>query len=110
MALPPFEHRMMSCEPSVSPDTDQTIAVAQIHRDDARGARTRVRRQRRLLDRTVTRGHEHEVLVVELFDREYRVDLLALFERHQIHEGLAACIAASLRQLEHTKPVDAAAI
>ena len=92
------------------PDTDQTIAVAQIHRDDARGARTRVRRQRRLLDRAVTRGHEHEVLVVELFDREHRVDLLALFERHQIHERLAACIAAGLRQLEHPKPIDAAAI
>ena len=54
--------------------------------------------------------HEHEVLLVELLDRQHGVDLLALLQRQQVHHRLAARAAAGLRQLEHLQPVDLAAI
>ena len=50
------------------------------------------------------------MFVAELFDRQQRVDPFALFERHEIHERLAARTSARLRQLEHAQPVHPPAI
>src|SRR5262249_26669998 len=45
-------------------DADELVVLGEIERDDARRARPRERRERRLLHRALARGHEHEVLLV----------------------------------------------
>jgi hypothetical protein len=54
------------------------------------------------------RGHEDELLVVELAHRQHRVDALAL-QRQQIDDRLAARAAADLRQFVDLEPVALAA-
>src|SRR6186713_2303631 len=78
-------------------DTDQAVTLIQPNGDDAAGARARKRRQRRLLHRALAGGHEHEVVVVVLLDGQHGIDLLALFQRQQVHHRLAARAAARER-------------
>ena len=82
---------------------------SQLDRDDAGRARPRERGERRLLDRALARRHEHVLVVLELLDRQHRVDALAFLERQQVHDRLAARAAARLRQLVDLEPVDLAA-
>jgi hypothetical protein len=62
----------------------------------------------RALYRAEAGGHEDEMLLVELLDRQQRVDLLAIFERRQVHVSLPR--AGPARRSEDLQPVDLAAI
>src|SRR5437899_2700710 len=66
-------------------------------------------RERRLLHRAERRREEHEMLVVVLLHRQHGVDLLALGERKEIHDRLAAARARPLRHVVNLEPVHAPA-
>ena len=55
-------------------------------------------------------GHEHEMILVILLDRQHRIDLLTVSQRQQVHHRLAARIAPGLRQLIHLEPVHLPAV
>src|SRR5690349_2847665 len=76
---------------------DQAIALVETDRNDAAGARPGERRQRRLLHGALAGGHEHEMIVVVLLDGQHGIDLLALFQRQQVHHRLATRAAARER-------------
>ena len=88
----------------------QLVAVAQIDRDDAAGARTGEGFQRRLLDHAGTGGHEDVAVAFVVAHRQDGVDLLIRFQRQQIDDRLAAGVASGLRQFIDLEPVDLALI
>src|SRR6202020_2192890 len=88
----------------------QLIARIERHGNDAAGARPREQRERGLFYRSETRRHEDELALFEIFDREHGADALALLERQQIHDGLAARSTAGLRQLIDLEPVKLAPV
>ena len=57
----------------------------------------------------LARRHEHVFVVLECLDGQHGVDPLALFQRQQIHDRLAARAAPGLRQLVDLQPVSLAA-
>ena len=63
-----------------------------------------------LLHRALARRHEHEVILVVLFDRQQGVDLLALAQRQQIDHGAAARAAPGERDFVDLQPVDLALV
>jgi hypothetical protein len=63
------------------PHADQLVAFAQLQCNDAIRARTRERRQRRLLDGPEARREEHELVVLIAFDRQNGRYALAILER-----------------------------
>ena len=90
--------------------TDQEITLVEDDGDDAGLARVGEVGQGRLLDRALGGGHEHVAVVGKFLDRQDGVDLLALLEREEIDDRLAAALPPALRRFVHLEPVHAAAV
>src|SRR5690606_10183988 len=85
---------------------DEPIARLELDRDDARLTGARERFERCLLHGSRRGRHEHELVLLELVDRQHGIDALAFLERQQVHDRLAARAAACLRQLIHLEPIE----
>ncbi len=90
---------MMSWLPLVMPAPIKPVVVAQLHGDDAAGARPSERRERRLLDGAALGHEEHVLVVLERLDGHDRVDALTFFERQQVDDGTTARTRPRLRNL-----------
>ena len=89
---------------------DQEVTLVEDDGDDAGLARVGEVGQGRLLDRALGSGHEHVAVVGKFLDRQDGVDLLALLEREEIDDRLAAALPPALRRFVHLEPVHAAAV
>ncbi len=89
---------------------DQMVVFVQIDRDDAALHRTGEIIQGSLLHRAIGGGEEYIFILDELAHRQHRVDLLASFQRQQIHDRPAARNTAALRHFIDLEPIHAAAI
>src|SRR5262249_45647439 len=89
---------------------DHGIAVFDTHRDDAARSRIAERRQLGLLDDSLPRAHDDELVFGELLDRHHRGDLLALFHRDEIGDRLPLAARTDVGNLVDLQPVRAAAI
>ena len=91
-------------------DAHQLVTLIERDGDDAAGARPRKQGERGLLDRAEAGRHENESALLKILDGQHRADALALLQRQQIDDGLAAGTAARLRQLIHLEPVHLAVV
>ncbi len=110
MALPSVVHSMTSRKPSVS---DTPTSLSPSSRSTAMMPAVRGRENAAsdvFLTVPFAGGHENVAAFLELADGQHRRDALAVVERQQVDDGLAARAAARLRQLVDLEPVELPAV
>ena len=105
IALPPLEHRMICSVPSVmSTPTRRSPASSSMAMMPAWRGRENASSEV-FLTVPCAVAMNTNLFVFELVDRQHRVDALALLQRQQVDDRLAARAAARLRQLVDLEPV-----
>ncbi len=89
---------------------NQVVTVVEVDCDDAGFLRTAEVFKRRLLHGAHAGTHKDELVRVEVFGRHDRRNLLAILQREQIDDRLAARIAAAFRHLVNLEPINATSI
>ena len=84
---------------------DQVIAVSQVEGDDAIGARSGKRAERRFLYGTVAGCHEDKSIFGKFLDRQNGIDPLIRRQRQQVDNGFAPRALAGLWQAVDFEPV-----